>query len=180
FAAEHRHIFTSIALRMLTGSFLAGTYPTGMKILAGWFREGRGLALGIMVGALAVGSASPHAVNAFGGMRWQSVVLASSASAVLAALIAAVAVREGPYAAPQPPFDFHKIGETFRNRRLRLANFGYLGHMWELYAMWAWILVIFADYPLSHGWRHNPNPTDFFRAHGWKVGWLQASDGIAF
>jgi len=141
-AAGQRHIFTSIALRVVTGAFLAGTYPTGMKILAGWFREGRGLALGIMVGALALGSASPHAVNAFGGMRWQSVVLASSAMAVVAALIAAFGVREGPYAAAQPPFDFHKIGDTFRNRKLRLANFGYLGHMWELYAMWGWIAVM--------------------------------------
>src|SRR3954471_15374545 len=119
-----RNIALAIFLRFLTGAALAGTYPTGMKILAGWFRQGRGLALGIMVGALALGSASPHAVNAFGGMRWQSVVLASSVMAVVAACIAAFGVREGPYAAPQPPFDFHKIGDTFRDRKLRLANFG--------------------------------------------------------
>src|SRR3954454_4323232 len=142
YVAERHAIGAAIFLRMLTGAFLAGTYPTGMKILAGWFRERRGLALGIMVGALAVGAASPHAVNAFGGMRWQSVVLASSWMAVAAALIAALAVREGPYAAPQPAFDFRKIGDTFRNRKLRLANFGYLGHMWELYSMWGWIAVM--------------------------------------
>src|SRR3954465_2010555 len=142
YVAERHAIEAAIFLRALTGAFLAGTYPTGMKILAGWFREGRGLALGIMVGALALGSASPHAVNAFGGMRWQSVVLASSAMAVMAALIAAIAVREGPYAAPQAPFDFRKIGDTFRNRKLRLANFGYLGHMWELYSMWGWIAAM--------------------------------------
>src|SRR5207248_713731 len=77
-AAERHGIALAIFLRGLTGAFLAGTYPTGMKILAGWFKQGRGLALGIMVGALAVGSASPHAVNALGGLRWQTVVLASS------------------------------------------------------------------------------------------------------
>jgi len=144
YVAERNAIGAAIFLRMLTGAFLAGTYPTGMKILAGWFKQGRGLALGIMVGALAVGSAAPHGVNALGGIRWQTVVLASSAMAVVAALIAAFGVSEGPYAAAQPPFDYRKIGDTFRNRKLRLANLGYLGHMWELYAMWTWMAVFIA------------------------------------
>src|SRR5882757_888156 len=99
--AERHGVALAIFLRALTGAFLAGTYPTGMKILAGWFKQGRGLALGIMVGALAVGSAAPHGVNALGGIRWQTVVLASSAMAVVAALIAACGVSEGPYAAAQ-------------------------------------------------------------------------------
>src|SRR4051812_49633317 len=111
-AAERHAIPLAISLRMLTGAFLAGTYPTGMKILAGWFREGRGLALGIMVGALALGSASPHAVNAFGGMRWQSVVLASSAMAVVAAPVAGFGGRGGPGAAAAPPVGLHQIRGT--------------------------------------------------------------------
>jgi MFS family permease len=141
-AAEH--IATALVLRFLTGAFLAGVYPTGMKLLAGWFREGRGLALGIFIAALTVGSALPHAVEAAGNLPWRAMVLASSGFAVLAALLVALGVHEGPYAAPQPPFDFHQVGQTFRQRRLRLVNLGYLGHMWEVYSMWGWIGVLLA------------------------------------
>src|SRR5215471_10093843 len=91
----------AILLRGATGFFLAGVYPPGMKIIAGWFQKGRGLALGIIIGALTVGSAVPHAVNSFGAIPWRAVVLLGSAQAVIGALIVAVAVREGPYAMPQ-------------------------------------------------------------------------------
>src|SRR5947207_12178270 len=100
------HIALALLLRALTGAFLAGTYPTGMKILAGWFREGRGLALGVMVGALAVGSALPHGLAAIGanlGAEWRSVVFYASALAVAGAAIVAFGVRDGPFAAPSPP-----------------------------------------------------------------------------
>ena len=139
----------AILLRGATGFFLAGVYPVGMKIIAGWFQRGRGLALGIMIGALTVGSAVPHAVNALGSVRWQAVVLLGSAQALLGAAIVAFAVREGPFAMPQSRFDPAQILEIVRNRPLRLANLGYLGHMWELYSMWGWIAVIFS---VSAGW----------------------------
>lgn len=139
-AAEHTG--AAIALRFLTGAFLAGVYPPGMKILAGWFRDGRGTALGILVGALTVGSALPHAVLATGELPWREVVLSSSAFALVAAALVGLGVREGPYTAPQPPLDFGQVHEVWRNRPMRLANFGYLGHMWELYSMWGWVALL--------------------------------------
>ena len=140
---------TAILLRGATGFFLAGVYPVGMKIIAGWFQRGRGLALGIMIGALTVGSAVPHAANAIGSIPWRGVVLLGSAQAILGAVIVALGVREGPFAMPQSRFDPAQILEIIRNRPLRLANLGYLGHMWELYSMWGWIAVIIAA---SAGW----------------------------
>jgi MFS family permease len=134
----------AIVLRGATGFFLAGVYPTGMKIIAGWFQKGRGLALGIMIGALTVGSALPHEVNSFPGIPWRGVVLLGSVFAVIAAVIVALAVHQGPYAMPQSRLDLSQIGQIVRNRPLRLANLGYLGHMWELYSMWGWIAVILA------------------------------------
>jgi MFS family permease len=139
----------AILLRGLTGFFLAGVYPVGMKVMAGWFQRGRGLALGIMIGALTLGSALPHAVNSLGGIPWRGVVLLGSGLAVVAAAIVALAVRQGPYAMPQSRLELSQIFEIVRNRRVRLANLGYLGHMWELYAMWGWIAVIFSA---SAGW----------------------------
>jgi len=143
---------SAILLRGATGFFLAGVYPVGMKIIAGWFQRGRGLALGIMIGALTVGSAVPHAANSIGGIHWRGVVLLGSVQAVLGALIVAFGVREGPFAMPQSRFDPAQILEIVRNRSLRLANLGYLGHMWELYSMWGWIAVIFS---VSAGWSKN-------------------------
>jgi MFS family permease len=136
----------AILFRFLTGLFLAGVYPPAMKILAGWFRQGRGLALGILVGALSVGSAMPHglaALSAITSSNWQYVVFACSAQSLLGAVIVAIFVHDGPFAAPLARFDIRQVTEIFRNRRLALANFGYFGHMWELYSWWAWVAVIF-------------------------------------
>lgn len=141
FAAEP---LTATLLRGATGFFLAGVYPVGMKIMAGWFQRGRGFALGVMIGALTVGSAVPHAAAAIGRIPWRGVVLLGSVQAVIGGLIVAAGVRQGPFAMPQSRFDPAQILEIVRNRPLRLANLGYLGHMWELYSMWGWIAVIVA------------------------------------
>ena len=138
-------ILVALVLRFLTGAFLAGVYPVLLKLVSTWYRTGRGAALGIMVGALTLGSALPHFVNGIGGADWEYVILATSAFTLAGALLTALAVHEGPFPFPRAAFDPRQAGQVFANRGLRLASFGYFGHMWELYAMWAWFLVFFAD-----------------------------------
>ena len=129
----------AIVLRFLTGMFLAGVYPPAMKILATWFRYGRGLALGVLVGALTLGKAMPYLINGVGSADWRLNVLVMSILAVLGGLIVLLFIDDGPLALPAARFDWKQVGRVFHNRGVRLANLGYFGHMWELYAMWTWI-----------------------------------------
>jgi nitrate/nitrite transporter NarK len=135
----------AIPLRFLTGAFLAGVYPPALKLMSTWFVRGRGTALGILVGALTVGSAAPHLVNGLGGLDWRVVVVVTSALTAAGGAIVLLGVREGPHAFPEAVFDARQAGLVFRNRGVRLASLGYFGHMWELYAMWAWFAVFAAD-----------------------------------
>jgi MFS family permease len=135
----------AIPLRIATGAFLAGVYPPALKLIATWFRSGRGFALGVVVGALTVGSAGPHLVNGLGGLDWRAVVLATSALTVAGGLVAYLGVPEGPFPFPRATFDPRQAGLVLANRGVRLASLGYFGHMWELYAMWAWFLLFFRE-----------------------------------
>ncbi|HEX7254868.1 MAG TPA: MFS transporter [Gaiellaceae bacterium] len=133
-----------IAARVATGFFLAGVYPPALKLASTWFRRGRGTALGIVVGALTLGSAAPHLVNGLGGLDWHLVVWVTSGLTAAGGVLVFLGVPEGPHSFPSARFDPRQARLVLRNRGVRLASLGYFGHMWELYAMWAWFLVFFA------------------------------------
>jgi MFS family permease len=134
-----------LALRMLTGAALAGVYPPGMKIVAEWFRDDRGWAIGVLVGALTLGSAVPQLVRwAVATAYWRPVLVVAAASALAGGLLVLRVPQKGPFAAPAPRFSWGAAPRLLGHRAVTLANLGYLGHMWELYAMWTWMAVFVA------------------------------------
>jgi MFS family permease len=135
----------ALVFRGLTGAFLALVYPPAMKAMSGWFATGRGAALGTMVGALTLGSALPHLVNALGGFGWVPTLLTISTLTVLGGVVIDQLGSPGPHLGAPQRFDPNRIRDLLRNRPFRLATLGYFGHMWELYAMWAWIAVFAGD-----------------------------------
>jgi MFS family permease len=142
FAALASDPVSALPWRALTGAGLAAVYPVAVKMLSGWFRRERGLAVGVLIGALTVGSALPHLVRAVGatnGLAWEPTVAAASAIAVLGGLLVGFGGRSGPFEVTASRFSPAAAIRAFREPSVRLANLGYLGHMWELYAMWTWV-----------------------------------------
>ena len=141
-----------LLLRFATGFFLAGIYPVGMKIAAGWYREGLGRALGYLVGALVVGTSFPHLIRASGAdLPWQQIITAVSILALCGAMAMLVAVPDGPYSSPGSTFNPRVLERIFGSRRFRASAFGYFGHMWELYTLWAFIPLWLLAYGDNHG-----------------------------
>ena len=131
--------------RFLTGVFLAGVYPPSLKAMSSWYKKGRGFALGVMIGALTIGSALPHLINALGGLNWRMTLIIASALTAAGGVIIDRAGDDGPYMTKSSNFDSECLAKIIANPRFRLASIGYFGHMWELYAMWAWIAAFYGD-----------------------------------
>ncbi|MEV6228089.1 MFS transporter [Saccharopolyspora shandongensis] len=129
----------ALLMRMLTGAFLAAVYPPALKEVSSWFQRGRGTALGVMIGALTLGSAAPQLVKAAGGLDWQPVIVATSVLTAAGGLTTLLIRGSGPFPFPKSVFNLKSALRANRSRRVLLANVGYAGHMWELYAMWAWV-----------------------------------------
>ena len=148
----------ALVLRFLTGVCLAGVYPPGMKLMATWFKRGRGAAIGALVGALTIGYATPHLLSIGGFSGWRQMMLAASAGSVTAGLICLIFVTEGPYRSTGAVFNWRYVASALSDRGVRLANFGYLGHQWELYAVWTWMAPFlgasFSEYSpdIDHTW----------------------------
>jgi len=141
---------TLLIFRFMTGFFLAGIYPVGMKIAAGWYRQGLGLALGWLVGALVVGTAFPHLIKSLNrNLPWETVILSVSLISAAGGCLMWFLVPDGPYLVKGTRFNSKAVAIIFRSRDLRSASFGYFGHMWELYTVWAFIPLLLSQYAQS-------------------------------
>ena len=140
-----------IVLRILTGASLAGVYPVAVKMLSEWFPKKRGVAIGILIASLTVGTSLPHVVTIFlASFPWQGVIISSSVLAIIAACIVYFIVEDAPGVAKSPPFSFTMLHKVITNKQAMLVNYGYFGHNWELYAMWTWLPTFLSASFLSY------------------------------
>ncbi|TQR39484.1 MFS transporter [Lysinibacillus sphaericus] len=134
------YAFLGILLRILTGITLAGVYPIAVKILSQWFPQKRGFAIGVLIAALTLGSSLPHfVVMFFSSLNWKLVIISTSGMALLSAIIVTYILEDAPIVPNKSPFSLKLIKKVVLNKPVMLANYGYFGHMWELYAMWTWL-----------------------------------------
>lgn len=141
------NLFSLLVLRFITGFFLTGIYPIGMKIASGWYKKGLGNAIGLLVGALVIGTAFPHLVKSFGGsLHWQQVLFVISTFSLIGGITMYLFVEDGPYISSGTKFNPKAIITIFKYKELRSSALGYFGHMWELYTFWALIPIILLYY----------------------------------
>ncbi|MFB5662424.1 nitrate/nitrite transporter [Alteribacillus sp. HJP-4] len=149
------NLTAAMLMRFITGMALAGVYGPGLKLTSTWFKLKRGMALGFVVGSLTLGSSAPHLFRGIGMPSWELVLMVSGSASILAGVLVYAAVPVGPFMTPSAPFDPKSIPKAFKNRAVRLANFGYFGHMWELYAMWTWFGLFVTESIIAAGSAEN-------------------------
>lgn len=148
---DSNNFMSLLSFRFLTGFFLAGIYPVGMKIAADYFQKGLGKSLGFLVGALVLGTAFPHLLkNVTGELPWRMIVIITSGIAAIGGLLMLLGVPNGPYRTSNKSLNFKVFFKVFKNRNFRSAAFGYFGHMWELYAFWAFVPIMLTTYANLH------------------------------
>ncbi len=145
------NLWTLLSFRFLTGFFLAGIYPVGMKIAADYYNKGLGKSLGLLVGALVLGTALPHLLKDVTiGVQWQYVMIVTSSLAILGGILVSVFIPDGPYRKVSSGLDISAFFKIFKNKKIRSAAFGYFGHMWELYAFWTFVPILLKTYSDMH------------------------------